>query len=290
MKREHIMAHKNARSIPRLKDRLIEQKELKRVELMLPAMPIRVVYEPRSVITSLQKQGEEINFRFKYEGELSDSEIDAASLRETFLGIRTPAEALDLLTLAGPFRSFTDDDGFREAMRWSDFKRWQEIIRIVVTGGPLQTEEYFMEGQDRSYGPVGQRYRVSEQLRPALTDLSMQEQKWLSGFPDQILIRADEPVKGNARKKVCAEVFVHSILEAILATAYIDGLKGIDYQLCALPDCSQVYEVSSKHERQYCSQACAHKASVRRRRAEAKAASNAVKARMGARKSRKGRN
>ena len=271
------MAHKMARPLPRLKDRRIEQKELKRVELMLPAMPIRVVYEPMSVITSLQKQGKEIHFRFEYEGRFSDSEIDAASLRETFLGIRTPAEALDLLTLAGPFRSFTDESGFREEMTWSDFQRWQEIVRFVVTGGPLQTEECFMEGQDRSYGPVGQRYRVSEQLRPALTDLTMQEQKWLSGFPDQILIRADEPVNGNTRKKVCAEVFVHSILEAILATAYIDGLKGINYQLCALPDCSQVYEVSSKHERQYCSQACAHKASVRKRRAGKKAEREAAK-------------
>ncbi len=283
------MAQTKARPVRRLKDRRIEQKELKVADLMLPAMPVRVVYEPRSVKTSLQKQAEEIHFRFEYEGRLSDSEIDAASLRETFLGIKTPAEALDLLTLAGPFRFSPDDGGFWEAITWSDFQRWQEIVRRVMTGGPLQTEECFIEGQGRSAGPLGERYQVPEQLRPALTDLTIREQKWLGGFPDQIRIRADEPVNGNTRRKLRAEVIVYSILEAILAATDIDGLKGINYQLCALPDCSQVYEVSSNHERQYCSQACAHKASVRRRRAEEKAARDAAKTRAADRKPKKER-
>ena len=75
------MAHAKASPVRKLKVRRIEQKGLKRVELMLPAMPIRVVYQPTSEITSLQKQGEEIRFLFKYVGGFSDREIDAASLR-----------------------------------------------------------------------------------------------------------------------------------------------------------------------------------------------------------------
>ncbi len=285
------MAHGKESPVRKLKDRRIEQNELKRAVRMLPAMPISLVYMHVRVITSLQKQGEEVLLRFELDGRPSgrEPEIDAASLQEAFLDIRTPVEALDLLTRAGPFRSATDDYRFREAMTWSDFQRWQEIVRLVVTGGPLQTERCFLEEQDHSLSPAGERYRVSERLRPALTDLSTEEHKWLRGFPEQILIRADEPAKGKSRKRVCAEVFVHSILEAILATAYIDGLRGINYQLCALPDCSQVYEVSSKHERQYCSQACAHKASVRRRRAELKAAKEAAKKGAAGGKSKKGR-
>jgi hypothetical protein len=44
-------------------------------------------------------------------------------------------------------------------------------------------------------------------------------------------------------------------------------LRGVRYELCALQDCNRVYEVQSSHKRQYCSQACAHKASIRKRRA-----------------------
>ena len=67
--------------------------------------------------------------------------------------------------------------------------------------------------------------------------------------------------------KPLALIKVETTLEAILATIYLDRLSGLDYALCNLTDCRKIYAVTSNHARMYCSQACAHKASVRKRRA-----------------------
>lgn len=111
-------------------------------------------------------------------------------------------------------------------------------------------------------------------------ELSISEMGWLRDYPDGINIQSvPESRKSNARRKLCATIHVHSTLEAILATAYVDRLNGLNFGLCALPDCNNLFEISSNHAREYCSQACAHKASVRRRRAAAKTVSVRSKAR-----------
>jgi hypothetical protein len=92
-------------------------------------------------------------------------------------------------------------------------------------------------------------------------------------------IESDEELKDpQHRLAMVAEVIVDTAVDAILAGIYIDTQSGIEYELCALSDCSNVYEVMSHHQRVYCSQPCAHKASVRRKRAEEKKARDAAKA------------
>lgn len=267
-------------------DRPIERTNVNVSERMLPAMPIRVEYDPMPITVSFEKRGDDFLFHFRFaetEG-YKENSIEATTLRDTFLEVKTPGEALDFLTLAGRFRGLDQDGNFQESMTWSDFQKWQEIVRIVLVNGILPMKELSSTPERVVIGFDG-----PEHLKPVLNYVSLTERSWLQGFPDQIVIRADEPVKGDARKKLCAEVMVNSVLEAILATIYIDHLRGINYQLCAVPDCSQVYEVGSKHERQYCSQACAHKASVRRRRAAAKATKGKTKSRKANSSTRKGR-
>jgi hypothetical protein len=286
MKREQIVAQDEEQAIRGGGDRHIERTNVNVPERMLPAMPIRVLYDPMEIVVSTERQGDDFLFRFRFahrEGN-EDNRIEATTLRETFLEIKTPGEALNFLTLAGRFRGLDENGEYQESMTWSDFQKWQEIIRIVLVHGILPMKELSSTPARVVIG-----FDVPDHLKSVLSDLSMKEQGWLQGFPEQLVIRADEPVKGDKRKKLCAEVFVNSVLEAILATAYIDELRGINYQLCALPDCPKIYEVSSKHERQYCSQACAHKASVRKRRAEEKAARDAAKARAAGIKAKKGR-
>lgn len=246
---------------------------------MLPAMPISVRYDPMQVVVSFERQGDDVLFRFRVATPghgYVENLIDAYKLRETFLDVRTPGEAFDFLNFTGHFQHLREreEEQVHETLTWSDFQRWQEIVRILLRDGPLKLEEI------SSPGRRGVQFAVPEHLRTVVTfpKLSTRESGWLTGYPDRIMIQADgESPVSSGRQKLRAEIGADSTLEAILATAYIDGLRGINYQLCALSDCSTVYEVGSKHERQYCSNYCAHKASVRRRRAEAKALKESAK-------------
>jgi hypothetical protein len=53
---------------------------------------------------------------------------------------------------------------------------------------------------------------------------------------------------------------------AIRTTTTIDLLRQLKFKACARPDCVKPFPVTSKHERNYCTQYCAHLESVRRSR------------------------
>jgi hypothetical protein len=267
---------------------------------MLPAMPLTIRYDGHIFLkVASEKQRDDIVFRFDSDliggrdGQHPDSpkvaddgtrEIDAYQLRESFLDVRTHGEALELLSFAGHFRRPRLSDGKptknSRSLSWTEFKQWQEVVRLFIAQGLMED----FRGLSRSEF-VGvaihlihhDEYSVPATLLPLVERMSDFEICWLGGFPDQLVVLTDEPTKVDKRPRLRASVIVESLLEAVLATVYLDKLSGIDYHLCALPDCQKLYEVNSKHERQYCSQACAHKASVRRRRAEAKVRKDSAK-------------
>lgn len=74
------------------------------------------------------------------------------------------------------------------------------------------------------------------------------------------------------KQALIAEIFTSTPLDAILATIYVDKLRGRGPRLCALRDCGVVFEMSSDSRKIYCSQAHAHLASVRQKREEARKA------------------
>jgi len=53
---------------------------------------------------------------------------------------------------------------------------------------------------------------------------------------------------------------------AIRTTTTMDLLRKLKFKTCARPDCDKPFPVTSKHERNYCTQYCAHLESVRRAR------------------------
>ncbi|MFP5208670.1 MAG: hypothetical protein ACLGRW_05210 [Acidobacteriota bacterium] len=86
--------------------------------------------------------------------------------------------------------------------------------------------------------------------------------------------RREERARGNSegRQKLIAEVTPATSLDAILATVYVDKLRGLELQVCALKDCNVMFEQQSDYRKKYCSQAHAHLASVRRKREDEKKA------------------
>jgi hypothetical protein len=267
MKIEQIMAQTPISRIRALKDRPLVSREGTPAIRMLPAMPIEVIYDPMRVEVSYERTGEDIVYRFRYAKSVgyTENRLNAYQLRETFLGIRTPGEALDFLGLTGHFRAHNEDK-VHESLTWNDFQRWQELVRAVLIVGPLRSEVLY---SSQTMVEIG--FDLPDHLKSLMRDVTLSEMRWLESRPEHLVIRSElESSKPNARKTLYAEITPHSSLEAILATVYVDGLNGVSYKLCGLNDCPRVFEVTSKHEREYCSQACAHKASVRRRRAEAK--------------------
>ena len=85
--------------------------------------------------------------------------------------------------------------------------------------------------------------------------------------------RRAKRARGNrdGKQKLIAEVTPATALDAILATVYVDKLRGLDLQVCALKECNETFEKQSDHGKMYCTNYHAHLASVRRKRAEAKA-------------------
>jgi hypothetical protein len=63
-----------------------------------------------------------------------------------------------------------------------------------------------------------------------------------------------------------AVIEANNAVAAILATIYVDHLRGTKFRFCARPDCGKAYEVTSKHKRKFCGQYCAHLHSLREMR------------------------
>ena len=265
---QNIAQHENG-VIRSKQDRSPVEKDAPQTTRTLPAMEIEIAHCPMRVEMSYERTEDDVLFRFRYARETSrDSpRINAYMTRETFLEVKTPGEALDFLSLTGHFLSPMERLPKRhESLTWNDFQRWQEMIRLLLRNGPLSLSAVMSGGKN-----VGVEFAVPDQLRPIMSDLSVEEMGWMSGFPRGIVIGTmPQPPNSDKRNKLFAEILVTSTLEAILATVYVDGLNGVNYGQCKLPECAKLFEITSNHAREYCCTAHAHRAGVRRKRAEAK--------------------
>src|SRR5579862_4227493 len=118
---------------------------------------------------------------------------------------------------------------------------------------------------------------VPPNVHDLLSRLDLRDEFWLTGCPVQIGIepRGANPGQFGGDEPV-APIAVGNTSQTILAMIYPDHLNDISHAVCRLNGCQKIYEIASKHKRQYCSWACAHNASTRRRRA-AKAKTKSTK-------------
>jgi len=242
----------------------------------VPAMPVQVISYANFMTVALEPMEDGLAFRQRLEGG-EHKDVNAARVREAFLSITSPDEALRFLRASGRFRFLRDkSDSIEAVLTWREFRQWQELVRIVLVDNFLHLGEF--ESPDRTpfiWGsPERGKYELLlEELRQLTLSVHKPTFDWLQGIATSLQIASDEqPKDPQHRPAMIAEVKVDTSLDAILASIYIDTQSGVEFELCSLADCSNVYEVTSKHRRDYCSQACAHKASVRRRRAELKQA------------------
>jgi hypothetical protein len=280
MNSEQIVAQSPAETIENMRERCSPTKAPLKAARILPAMPIRIfTWYTNVTVTCAREEGDYI-FRFAdripNEPELVGA-LEAYALREMFLEVDTPGRALDFLAVSGRFQDADDGDEYDStednsynSVTWTKFKYLQNLVSVLMS---LKSTKW----------PALPKPLTPDERTKARQDVfrhfSRTEMDWLDGGPSGLHIYP-KPLKHDShrRNQLVGEITVHSALEAILATLYLDGLVGVQYRLCALKDCQQVFEITSNHEREYCSQRCAHNASVRRRRAADKAAKTVSKA------------
>jgi hypothetical protein len=242
----------------------------------VPSMPVQVLCFSQSLTVALEPTDGGWLIRQRLiaaSGE--DKDVNAVWLREAFLSVKSPEDAVRFLNASGRFRFLRGkSDAVDSVLTWSEFQLWQHLIRIVLVDNFLHLGSFESPIRDSFiWGPTETFRPLPEELRRLVLDVHEPTFYWLQGRATSLQIGSDEePNDPQHRQAMVAQVMVDTSLDAILASIYIDTQSGIHYELCALPDCPNVYEVKSNHQRAYCSQACAHKASVRRRRAETKEA------------------
>lgn len=276
-KSEQIMAQKKSPDYLILRDEKFATIRGKPTIRQLPSMGVEILCLAAYCAVSHVKRDGDDHFLFSLANATGKREtIDAFRYRDAFLAVETPAEAFELLSRGGRFRETRNDpNAIESVLAWTEFRLWQEVVRIVLTQNFLHLGDFespdawpFVWGDGKDGVPITP---LSGEIKQLVRNVSETTFKWLQGLTDSWQVIAEpDPEDSQRRFKMHTEVSAATILEAMLAGIYVDTLSGVQYELCALPGCNRVYEVQSKHERAYCSQACAHKASVRRRRAQAK--------------------
>jgi hypothetical protein len=280
-----------SQSGPRVVDDIFGPPTLRRV----PSMPAQVHCYFNAMTVALEPAKDGWIFRQSLRAATGEHrDVNAVRLREAFLSVKAPEEALRFLNSSGRFRFLRDkSDAVDAVLTWNEFQLWQRLIRIILVDNFLHLGDFESPIRDSFiWGPAenGKYALLPDELRRLALDVQEPTFYWLQGRATALQIVNDEELNDpQHRPAMIAEVMVDTSVDAMLASIYIDTQSGIEYELCSLSDCPNVYEVKSGHQRAYCSQACAHKASVRRRRAEEKEATDAAKSNAAGVKAKKGR-
>jgi hypothetical protein len=273
-------------------------------------MDFEILCYPTTMLCTLEWHGKELIFRQRIplpsekkkipaepEDYESRKEMDAGALAEAFLKVKTPEQALSFLSASGRFRYLRDkSDGLESVITWREFQVWQRLVEVILVENHLHLGDFESPtGEPFIWGPGdddrgGISRMLPEEMKSLVLNVPESTFEWLCGHPHKVMYQSkpDEKDPQNRPQMSCG-VITDTAIDAILASVFVDTQSGTHFELCAFPDCSNVYEVTSNHAREYCSQPCAHKASVRRKRAEAKAAKLKAKARAAGVKGKKGR-
>ena len=232
------------------------------ISRMLPPTPLLIQYNAEVASVTLEKSGGQLTFRWPKVTRHEAVPIDAYRLRQAFLTVSSVTEALDFLNRSGWFKT-KDGDTFQTKLTWEEFIAWQNMVRIRLLYGANGTPPE----DNVNYSKLGE--MKQSELRRFYVDRGQEE--FLGGFLlKPLMTREYRGLAERSEGSLLANLGAHSTLEAILITCNADDLLGIRYGMCSLPECTNVYEVSSLHVRQYCTQAHAQRASVRRRAAQKK--------------------
>lgn len=251
MKTEQFMAHKKRQKHPGSKGSIVvaETSEAR----VLSAMPVVINYYSYIPLVSFEKRGiDDAVFRFKRPDDPEFRNFRAYAIRDAFELVKSPVEAFEFLSATGVFCFKDEAEGERqqqETLTWKEFQHWQDFVRHVRT--------------------VTAKLKSSFEDPWELVDVTTTNHVLFEydTHLNQMTIEPGRSSKPGQRLPLKAFLHTRTTLEALAATVFLDRLAGARYQACRLKDCPRLFEITSRHKREYCDEDCAHKASVRRRRA-----------------------
>lgn len=179
------------------------------------------------------KPGEPINI-----GPPRTQYIDPWEVRRAFLAMSTEKQIIDFLNQTG---RFAFDSGPTGLWGFDDMREWQNIIKHLL-------KQHSSNWHESLPG------RVADQRKLLLLNIATR-------LPINFLWEGKHP-RGV--------ITTTTTLSAILATVFLDRLRGAKIKFCARPDCKKEFRVVSTHKRYYCTPYCAHLESLRRLRAQRK--------------------
>jgi len=178
---------------------------------------------------------------------------NAIELRDRFMELKTDQQFLDFLNLVGKFTSLTEAE---QRYGWSskELMGCQEVFTELATRSPETWNEY-------AQGLISPKSNVHRGIVSALALSSKHNIKFhWNGAPHAAWYGA----------RSLGVIETTDAISAIVATIELDHLRGTKFGACARTDCPRFFEITSNHKRKYCTQYCAHFASIRRMRARKK--------------------
>ncbi len=161
------------------------------------------------------------------------------------------------LFLRSDFWAADDSDGVKEQV-WNTSIDTFYWLQGIPSGLMIRRDMYLSNEETRKiFSAPGADKQGSKAWHDAQRVLARRRAKKAAGNQE-----------GNQR--LYAQVATASALDAIIATIYVDNLRGLQTRLCALEDCDVIFEIATKHGKQYCCNYHAHLASVRRNAGRAK--------------------
>lgn len=182
--------------------------------------------------TMISREGEPDRFRHTYVNRVKGKILDAWKIRAQFLEVQSdPRSVLSFLNRTGLFVSHS---GTVPKSR-RDFCQWQGLVKKLLTRDPKRWGEF--------------KHRYSSERLDLVSSNTL----------PRVTFRLEEGDR-------YAAVLTKGTLRGVLATIFLDHLRGARFRICARLGCTRVYEVTTGHKRKYCSPRCAHFDSVRRLR------------------------
>ena len=164
--------------------------------------------------------------------------LDPWQVRKSFLAVSSDSEMLEFLNQTGSFDGRTTG---KAVWGFDDFREWQAVVKQMLRLHPANWRQKLPD-------------IVRDQRK--LTFISLTSRLPINFLWD--------------RAKPYGVITTQNTLSAMLATVFIDRLRGARIKFCARPDCKKEFRVVSNHERDYCRPYCAHLESLRRLRARRK--------------------
>jgi hypothetical protein len=175
--------------------------------------------------------------------------FDGQTVRESFMAIKGEEDALRFLNECGSFTSLADAES-RHGWELRELLACQSLFGQLTTRPPSTWGHY----AQTLISP-------GSYLHPGMLNDIQRSASHTVEFHWKDL----RPVHWHGATHL-AVIKTTNVVATILATIEIDHLRGATFRLCARPDCPRSFEITSKHNRIYCSQECGHLVSVRNTR------------------------